>query len=208
MAYVLSASTLSRIVLAHDSSDSDPTKLTQEYSMKSVQDLSSGLRWFYCGGLGCSIILMAVISYSHKNKGSGTIRSSKNIRLIFRCCIGVVMIGIARAVSLTSLELVAITSCLSVSLLVVDIYGTTSEGHSFWTGGMHHKEKKSNVYTADVKISHRKRKEIKQALLRGENLGIHDLWKRHSSHHSHSANTSGTVTPTRPSDEEWLGGHY
>ena len=68
MGYVLAASTLSRLVLAHDCVDADPHDLGEHYEQNSEPELSQGLRWFYCGGLGIALINMAAISFSHIHK--------------------------------------------------------------------------------------------------------------------------------------------
>lgn len=208
MSYVLSASTLSRIVLAHDCADADPAKLTSEYTARSIRHLSTGLRWFYCGGLGCSVICMAIISFSHTNRKPINTQIRKQLRLLLRCCVGTIIVCLAPAAGMNSLDLVATTSCLIVLLLIIDIYGNTVHDHSFWKGGLSHREKKKGVYTADIKISRRKRREIQHTMSRGDKPRLLDLFSRHISQGLNSATGSGSSTPTHVEDEEWQGGHY
>lgn len=58
MAFVLAGAALSKLVLAHDSSDSDPHWLWETYEARSEEEISDGLRWFYCAGLSVSLICM------------------------------------------------------------------------------------------------------------------------------------------------------
>ena len=59
MGYVLAGAALSRIVLATDCRDANVEDLTEQYVSKSEPELSSGLRWYYCGGLGVALFSMS-----------------------------------------------------------------------------------------------------------------------------------------------------
>lgn len=205
MSYVLAAAMLSRIVLAHDCPNSPPSHLSPAYEEHSVEMLSSGQRWFYCSGLGVAMLCMTLISLCHVHKSVPNSRLTKTPRLIIRACVAVVIMTLPTAGdSLNSLHLVAITSCLTIGVLMIDIYGNTSPDHNFWGGGDH---KRKVHYTADVKISGKKRKELREALQKGHRLGVKDLLhRRNSSKVGLEGRGSGISTPVK--DEEWHGGHY
>ena len=61
MSFLLAAAALSRIVLAHDRNEADLETLSEAYLGRSVGEISSGLRWFYCTGLGIALACMGKI---------------------------------------------------------------------------------------------------------------------------------------------------
>jgi len=200
MGYILAASTLSQLVLAHDCSDADEHDLGHHYEDRSVGELSSALRWFYCGGLGVALISMAVISFCHIHKRLEKSRLKKRPRLAIRVCVAIIIICLPLADSLTSLDLISITTGLVFLVLCLDLFGNSCEGDKFWTGGWCAEEKKKCTYTANFKLGRRRRREIEQALHRGEKISLSDLLKRHSSMSSLESQSSR--------EEEWHGGHY
>ena len=60
MAYVLAGASLSRLVLATDCRDANIDDLTKAYTGSSKPEISSGLRFFYCVGLGVALISMSM----------------------------------------------------------------------------------------------------------------------------------------------------
>lgn len=60
MAYVLAGASLSRLVLATDCHDANDGDLTDAYSGSSKPEVASGLRWFYCSGLGVALLSMSM----------------------------------------------------------------------------------------------------------------------------------------------------
>lgn len=58
MGFTISGAALSRLVVAHDSPNTDPHKLTEMYEERSEEELMYGWRWFYCGGLAVAFIFM------------------------------------------------------------------------------------------------------------------------------------------------------
>lgn len=200
MSYVLAASTLSRLVLAHDSSDADPETLEESYAERSIPELEMGLRWYYCVGIGLSLIFMAIISLTHVHKKIERPRIQKRPRLVVRVCVAVVIICLPLAHSLSSLDLIAITTCLVAFILALDLYGNTSHGEKFWIGGFCEEEKKKCTYTANVSLGKRRRRELQKAMETGQKINLEDLLKRQSSSTSLESEVSR--------DEEWHGGHY
>lgn len=59
MGYVIAGASLSKLVLAHDCSDTDVETLGEVYLERSEPEVPIGLRWFYCGGLGVALLCMS-----------------------------------------------------------------------------------------------------------------------------------------------------
>lgn len=59
MAYVLASASLSKLVLAHDCSDTDLESLGESYVERSEEHIPDGLRWFYCAGLSLALTCMS-----------------------------------------------------------------------------------------------------------------------------------------------------
>jgi hypothetical protein len=203
MGYVLAASTLSRIVLAHDCPDADEHNLGEQYEPKSEAEVSHALRWFYCGGLGISLISMAVISFCHIHKRIDKTRLKKRPRLIIRVAIAIIIICLPAAPvsALNSLDLISITMSLTFIVLAIDLYGMSCEGDKFFTNPLCPEAKKQCKYTAKCKLGRRRRQELEEALRRGEKVGLADLLKRHGS-------MSSLESQETLRDEGWHGGHY
>ena len=70
MSYVLAGASLSKLVLAHDSSDADVETLTEGYMGLSEAEIAPGLRWFYSGGLGIALLCMSKWSLRYTVTGS------------------------------------------------------------------------------------------------------------------------------------------
>jgi hypothetical protein len=204
MSYILAAATLSGLVLAHDCPDANEHDLGEHYEERSLKDIPRAMRWFYCGGLGVALLSMGIISLTHVHKRLNKARLMKRPRLAIRGAVSVIIICLPLADHLNSLELIAITTCLTLFILILDLYGNSAQGSSFWTGGCCHNERKGTSYFAHAKMGRHRRKEIQRQIERGERVGLADLLKRHS---SMSSIESGSGTST-PKDEEWSGGHY
>ena len=193
MGYVLAASTLGKLVLAHDCADSDPETLGEAYIDKSVAIVSQGVRWFYCGGIGVTLLSMGLISFSHIHKRVKGVRLKKRPRLFIRACTATAIICLPLAKRLNSLDLISITTCLVFLVLCVDLYGNSCQGQKFWTGGFCPEEKKKCNYVCNLKIKRQHRREIEKALHRGEHISLSDLIKRHSSMSSLESQDSGLM---------------
>ena len=163
MAYVLAGAALSRLVLATDCSDADEHDITELYAERSEHEISDGLRWFYCCGLGIALLSMSVIAVSHVHKEFEGQRLKKSFRLIVRLAVAVILICLPLAHELTSLGLIATTTCLVVLVLAVDIWGSTDKNEVFWRCN------NACKYSADCQI---KRKSIVDALKRGEKVEL------------------------------------
>ncbi|KAL9102338.1 MAG: hypothetical protein Q9163_002519 [Psora crenata] len=166
MGYVLAGASLSRLVLASDCYDAHAEDLTETYVERSEHELSPGLRWFYCCGLGVALISMSLISLSHVHKEFDGQRLGKRYRLPLRIAIAIIFICIPLAEGLSSLQLIATTTGLVVLVLVVDLYGSTDKNDPFW------KCKSGCSYSAECPVT---RKAIVEALKKGEKVEISEL---------------------------------
>lgn len=59
MSFNLAATALSKLVLATDCGNTKLEDLTATYKAKSDSQIPSGLRWFYCVGLGIALFSMS-----------------------------------------------------------------------------------------------------------------------------------------------------
>ena len=127
MSFVLSAATISRLVLAHDSPGCPIDALGTDYTSRSQPRISQGQRWFYCAGLGISLICTSIIANVHKYKrpsGTWFWQHRKNARLGFRAMVGVaiLLLPLARE-RLNSVELIATTAGLVHLCLFMELLG-------------------------------------------------------------------------------------
>lgn len=132
MAYVLAGASLSRLVLATDCHDANLDDLTEAYTGSSKPEISSGLRFFYCVGLGVALISMSIISLCHVHKEFDGERIGKRYRISVRISVAIILIFLPLADSLSSLKLISITTGLTFLTLMVDVYGSTSIHDDFW----------------------------------------------------------------------------
>ncbi|KAG8528058.1 uncharacterized protein KY384_006974 [Bacidia gigantensis] len=166
MAYVLAGASLSRLVLATDCEDADAENLVESWAARAehTHEIPIGLRWFYCVGLGVALISMSAISLAHVHKTFEGQRLKKMYRLPVRVSIAIVIICLPLAEDrLSSLGLVATTTCLVVFVLAMDVYGATDSNDPFW------RCQKSCQYSAELAIQ---KKAIVEALKRGETVEL------------------------------------
>lgn len=193
-AFILSSSTLSDLVLAHDTPNSDPKELASAYKARSVEELEQPMRWFYCGGLAATLVCMAIISSTHIHKKVTSPRISKNLRLAIRVAVSVIIACLPLAHHLTSLELIGITCSLIVAVLIMDIYGNSCPGEKFWTGGFGNCPDTRCKYMAKVKMGSKRKAMLEKKLMEGHKVKLEDALKRTDS-------TDSTITGN--SDEQW-----
>jgi hypothetical protein len=172
MAFTLSAATLSKLVLAHDTAESDYHSLLEPYSTNSRAELEPGLIWFYCAGLAIALACMALISLSHRSKTIPNARLKKSYRLGVRFLVALALLLLPLARSrLSSLELVATTTCLVVFVLLVDLMGSTCTGDAFWG----FRTKRRCMYSAKCRMG---RKELEDKARTGETVNVEELARR------------------------------
>lgn len=109
MSFVLSASALAILVRAHDCPDAPLDSLYEAFVPRSEEHITAGLRWFYCGGLGISLLCLSIITFTHTHRKIPNQRLRKETRLLFRITVAIVIICLPNA-HLNSLQLVACTT--------------------------------------------------------------------------------------------------
>lgn len=132
MAYILASAALSKLVVAADCPDAPVDTLTHFHQERSEEHLILGLRFYYCMGLAIALLSMGVISLCHEHKLPPTSRLPKWARMGNRFAVCVVLFCLPAARELNSLNLIAITTCLTVWVLLVEIWGTSCPQESFW----------------------------------------------------------------------------
>lgn len=133
MGFMISASALSKFVLAHDTADADPQTLLDTYEARSEEELSQGLRWFYCAGLSIALAGMTVISFCHVYKDIPNQRIHKYGRATARFVAALIILLLPLKRSLDSLDLISITTSLVVLTLWIEIFGASCVKDPFWT---------------------------------------------------------------------------
>ena len=196
MGYVIAGACLSKLVLAHDCSDTDVETLGEAYVARSEEEIPIGLRWFYCCGLGIALLCMsnssfflllsspsytilfcfvksvtdyaALIAMSHIHKDIEGQRIAKRYRLAVRVAVAVILFCLPLAHKLNSLEIISTTTGLVALILMVDLYGSTAVHDSFF------KDKRVCKYSADCHI---KKKDVETAIKTGEKISVEELAK-------------------------------
>lgn len=219
-AFILASSTLTDLVLAHDCANANAEDLSETYISRSVGELEQPMRWFYCGksyvdssylprntnelslgGLSITLFMMTAISYCHIHKKIDNPRLTKTIRHIIRLCVCVILICLPLAHELTSLDLIAITCCLFIFVLALDIFGYSCRNEKFFTGGWGNCPQTRCQYSAKLKIGKKRKAELEKRFLNGEQVTLEDAL-----HRSMSTDSFGSQT-TLDVGEEWHGGH-
>ena len=151
MGFTLAAASMSKIVLAHDTSDADQESLGEPYNGRSVAMVSTGLRWFYCGGLSVALVFTCMISMSHIHNNPEFSRLSKEWRLLVRFFAGIVilLLPLVPSKTMSSLALIGTTCSIVVGALIIDLYGLSRTCNEFWRGGFSDSGKKEIRYAED-----------------------------------------------------------
>lgn len=125
MSFILAGAALSRLVVAHDTSNAHLEGLTEEYEERSTEEITQGIRWFYCAGLGIALALMGAIALSHVHKEAPGLRLKKRWRLLARFAVAIVLICLPLAHELNSLELIGTVTALIVFVLVTELWASS-----------------------------------------------------------------------------------
>lgn len=182
MGYTLAATAMSKIVLAHDCSNANEESLGEPYDTRSLANVSTGLRWFYCGGLCVALVFSCIISLSHIYRISEDSRLTRESRLIIRfaAAIAILLLPLVPTNRLDSLALIGITCSVIIGCLMVDLYGLSQKSGDFWIGGFSHSEKKSTTYAAQCTLDEEHKSRIKRDLEMGHSTTIRDILRRSS----------------------------
>jgi low temperature requirement protein LtrA len=177
MGYTLAAATMSKIVLAHDCSNADAESLTDFYEPNSLDEVSTGLRWFYCGGLSLTLTSSCIISLCHSYKNISDLYLQKRSRLAIRfvAAIAILLLPLIRPENFSSLSLVSTTCGVVICALITDLYGLARRSDQFWFGGFSHSEKKATQYAAHFTLNKKGRQDIKKSMKLGHRITIKDL---------------------------------
>ncbi|KAL8655184.1 MAG: hypothetical protein Q9226_003144 [Calogaya cf. arnoldii] len=167
MSYVLAGASLSRLVVAHDCHYAEVETLSESSAVLSEEEISPGLRWFYCAGLGVALLTMAVMPFTHVHKKFDGQRVTKRSRLGLRVAVALILICLPLAGSLNSLELISISTGLVVLVLSFDLYGCTFVGESFVRDGRKCK------YWADC--PRKRRRALEEAMKSEETVKVEEL---------------------------------
>ncbi|KAG8984009.1 hypothetical protein FRB90_005626 [Tulasnella sp. 427] len=127
MAFTLSSAALSRLVVAHDCPNSEAEWLIPMFEERSVEELSRGLRWFYCAGLGTAFLFMGIISLARGAPRRERERIPQRYRFALRAAVSIAWMCLPLAKNLNSLELIGITASTTAFTLAVDVYGAESK---------------------------------------------------------------------------------
>ena len=207
LSYTLAAATLSKLVIAHDCFNSNIEDLGETYQLKSVANLTQGLRWCYCGGIASSLMTMTLLSICHVHKKIQNPRLARGPCLVIRTCIALTILLLPLAKDqLSSLSLIGTTTALVCLALAGDIFGASSRGDRFWSGGWCDESKRATQYEAKISCSKKKKQEIIKALHRGETIRLEELLRRRGTNASAmSSSTDVGLSEKRAvnGDEEW-----
>lgn len=133
LAFALSGSALSKLVLAHDTARANPDELLEPYAGHSEDHISIGLRWFYCAGLSIALMNMGIISLTHTFKEIPSVRLRRPFRLGIRFAVAIAILLLPLAKDkLNSLHLVATTTSLVSLVLFVELVGSACIEDAFW----------------------------------------------------------------------------
>lgn len=109
-----------------------PEQLTEKYRTLAEEEFGTGVRYFYCHGLAIALLGLAIISLSHKHHSIDAHRLDKKWRLLNRVAMALIMFFLPLAKELKSLHLIAITFSLVTWVLIVELWGVSLKGHSFF----------------------------------------------------------------------------
>lgn len=176
MGFILAAASLANIVLAHDTNGTSLEALGEAYVGRSEEHVPQGICWLFCGGVGVSLLSMAIISFCHIHKTIPNARLKKRPRLFIRTIVSVIIICLPLAhEKLSSLSLVAITTSCVVFQLLIEIYGISRTGDDFWTGGFCPEDRRKCRYSARCPLDRRRRRMLEKKVKEGEEVNISDL---------------------------------
>ncbi|KAF2755241.1 hypothetical protein EJ05DRAFT_442447 [Pseudovirgaria hyperparasitica] len=170
LGYVISSSSLAKLVLAHDFADADYDSLEGHYHERSEEHILTGQRWFYCGGLALALVSMGGISLTHVYKTLPDQRLVKYKRVFLRCLVAIAILLLPLAESLNSLELIAITASLVVFVLAIELVGNSCASQSFFC-----RDRRECTYRAKCGMS---RKEMADRVRKGEVVDVEEVARR------------------------------
>ncbi|CAG8615733.1 16924_t:CDS:10 [Funneliformis caledonium] len=104
------------------------SRATPDSATTDDAGFTSSLRWLYCVSLAISLYCMAFIGMLHKGLDDANyLRIRKSYRISLRFIIGTIYVLLPLS-KINSLNLIIITSMLSLLLVIVEIYGRLRKG--------------------------------------------------------------------------------
>jgi hypothetical protein len=169
MSFTLAGASLAKLVVAHDTRDSNAEDLLEPYSTDSDSEIPEAIWWFYCAGLGIALACTGIIAAAHSMRTIENARLTRPYRLSVRFAVSIVLILLPLARDhLSSLDVVATTSCLVVFVLFVELAGSTCSGDAFWGFW----EKRECHYSTHARMS---KKELEEKVRTGEVINVEEL---------------------------------
>jgi len=121
MSFILAGGALSRLVVLADCPGTNVNNLTDSYQVRSGIEIKTGIRWFYCAGLGVSLASMGCIALTHIHKEMPT-HMPKRKRMIMRFAGAISLICLPMAESLNSLQLIGAVTGIIVVVLMSELW--------------------------------------------------------------------------------------
>ncbi|XP_014561966.1 hypothetical protein COCVIDRAFT_85608 [Bipolaris victoriae FI3] len=172
LSFVLSASSLGILVRAHDTPSAPLSSLYETFIPRSEEHIHDGLQWFYCGGLAISLFCLAAIAKTHSHRKIPNQRLSKDVRLVYRAVVAVVILTLPLA-HLDSVRLVGTTTGLIVSVLGVELVGVGCWGENMvWERGC---KRDRATYSAKCGVS---RGELEKSVREGKVVKVEEIAAR------------------------------
>ncbi|KAH7106753.1 hypothetical protein BKA62DRAFT_684984 [Auriculariales sp. MPI-PUGE-AT-0066] len=89
-------------------------------------DVASGIRWYFCGGLGAAMVALGAMGAAHRNlEPLGLTRLSSAFLHGMRVAVGValILLPIANSKHLSSTELLGVATALTGGVVLLEVYG-------------------------------------------------------------------------------------
>ncbi|EPS36916.1 hypothetical protein H072_9506 [Dactylellina haptotyla CBS 200.50] len=150
LGFTIGGAGLSKLVLAHETPNTDIHDLYHTYEEKSFEHVEDALRWFYCGGLAVALFSMSLISISHLHKEIHRQKLAKKYRLAYRMLVCIIWLCLPAAGDrLNSLQLISVTVGMTITVVALEVYGTSCTGDSMFGA------KKRCPYICDAELQKR-----------------------------------------------------
>ncbi|KAG8748183.1 hypothetical protein FRC12_013902 [Ceratobasidium sp. 428] len=92
-------------------------------------EVTPAIRWYFSGGLGVALVCLALIGATHRGLDpTGTSRLGRHTQIAFRVAVGVIIICLPLAKSLSPLNMLGASAGLTGFLVVEETYGKLRRG--------------------------------------------------------------------------------
>ncbi|KAG9088493.1 hypothetical protein FS749_002127 [Ceratobasidium sp. UAMH 11750] len=94
-----------------------------------VDEVMPAIRWYFSGGLGVALVCMALIGATHRGLDpTGTSRLGRTTQLAFRVAVGIIIICLPLAKTLSPLNVLGTSAGLTSILVIEETYGKLRRG--------------------------------------------------------------------------------